>query len=152
MKILNFAVTVLAFAGTAYSYCAKEDLQSLYGIIISYDSILVPHLRSDRTIDDINDAAVESVLLGLIQQLYSGLNTTITLVDLTEAQNPGSISDLCNWNGIKSAFAEFSQLLFNYAKNPPQSMPDKQSRIDHAIEYLRTITNYSQFCKIFYKI
>lgn len=148
MKLI-IAITTLAFAASAYSYSAKQDLRSLFGIIIYYDSIIEPHLRYDRTVDDIDNATLETELLGLIAALYSGLNTTVGLVDLTETQNPGSMSKLCNWNGIKGAFAHFSQLLSDYETNPPQSMPDKQSRIDEGIADIRTITRYSQSCKIY---
>jgi len=150
MKLL-IAITVLVFAAgvstIAYSYDPTHDLRALFSIIISYDSIMEPHLKYDRTVDDINDPAVESVLLGLIVELYNGLNTTINLVDVTEQQNPGSMSPFCNWDGIKTAWFDFSQLLFNYKTNAPKAMPDKQGRIDRALSDLRSIKSYSQTCK-----
>lgn len=148
MKLLT-AIFIVAFAGTALSLNPKQDLRSLYTIIISYNDIMLPHLKYDRTINDIHNPDVEAVLLGLIADLYAGLRAAINLVDKTETQNAGSISRACNWAGIKSDWAGFTGLLTDYETNPPQDMTDKQGRIDKALDYIRNMRSLATNCKIF---
>lgn len=132
MKLL-IALAIVAFAGTARSFSIKNDLRQLYTIVIAYNDILVPHLRYDRDIDDINDPTTKAELLGFIELLYQAIKPAHDLVNEIEADAPGSVPVACKWNEIESNWADFSNLLAYYGSDPPQTMDDKKARVDNAI-------------------
>lgn len=149
MKIF-VAVVILALAGAVQCYNAKQDLRTTAGIINSYTTVMIPHLETDAEIDDIDNPAVETVLLGYISSLYQAQQAAVSLFDLSVQQNPSSLCPRCNWPQAKLYWADFQSLLQAYHTSPPETMEDKRARIAQAIYDEKQIAKLMRVCQYTY--